>query len=393
MFASTVLALAAAVAVPIDHSDPASAKADLGYELGAPYDPAKPTVLFVTDGQQFRVAPGRVAAIQEEFFGPGFNVVGIYGRGATEAFQQGAVRPDGSVDWARAWTIFRAEQWVEDLDAVRRAVVGPEGKVGVFGTSGGALLAHQYLARHGRHVTRAFTSATVEPWGVGSLGLATDRFWAELAPADRDRLTRALAGRPALRDTAMALLQRQNFFVPLDRLAAERSALIGVLEAGDDSKLAALRKEYQVDAIRERMDSPRGIAIRVREYEFAVPAGERERLRGPGVHPDLEVHVGAAKPLLDLLDAGTIEAPSFDSRPAHRLDTEVLVVAAHADHTVDWRTSIALAARYPFGRLFVADDDHMFARMKKSGAYAALIRAFLSVGTIPPEAQRHRWRE
>jgi hypothetical protein len=40
-----------------------------------------------------------------------------------------------------------------------------------------------------------------------------------------------------------------------------------------------------------------------------------------------------------------------------------------------------------------AHGDHMFARMKKSAAYAALIRAFLSIGTIPPVAERHRWRE
>src|SRR5262245_508637 len=186
-----LLALAATVSVPLDHARPDSRRADLGYELGAAFDAAKPTVLYVTDGQQFRVTPGRVAAIQKDLFGDAFNVVATYGRGATEAFQRAAMREDGSVDWARAWTIFRAEQWVEDLDAVRRAVVGREGKVVVFGTSGGALLAHQYLARYGRHVTRAFTSATVDPWVVAQLGLTTDRFWSEISGQDRERVSRA----------------------------------------------------------------------------------------------------------------------------------------------------------------------------------------------------------
>ncbi|HKQ62792.1 MAG TPA: alpha/beta fold hydrolase [Candidatus Polarisedimenticolaceae bacterium] len=399
MVVTLLFAAAAVVSVPLDHGDPASARFELGYELGAPFDPAKPTVLYVTDGQQFRVAPGRGPELQQEF-GDGFNVVGIYGRGSAPACQQAALGPDGRIDWERAWRLFRAEQWVGDLDAVRRQLLGPDGRLSLFGASGGALLVHQYLARHGEHVARAFTSAVVEPWVVAALGLKTDRFWEELSADDRERLARALAARPAERDVAITLLQRQNFFVPLDRLAGERSTLIRTLEAQDAAKLAELRETYQVDAIQQLFDSPRGIAIRVREYEFAVPAGEAERLKEPGLHPDLEVHARAARPLLELRAAGKVPDPVFDASASHRLQTEVLVVAGHGDHTCDWRTSIAVATRYPRGLLFVADDDHMLARMNASGTYSALLRAFLAGGPQSEEfrralarAETHRWRE
>ncbi len=400
LIALPVLAAAASVVVPLDHAEPGARRMELGYELGAPFDPTKPTALLVTDGQQFRVAPGRMQAEQAALFGDGFNVVGLYGRGATEAFQEATRTVGGQIDWVRAFTIFRAEQWVEDLDAVRRQLLGENGRVALYGTSGGALLVHQYLARHGRHVSFAFTSATVEPWIAGALRLRSDRFWDEISRDDRVHLERALAAHPSDRPQAMALLQRQNFFVPLERLATERAALIRALEAGDASRLAELRTAYQVDAVRQLIESPRGIAIRVREYEFAAPGREEELLESPGVHPDLEVEVAAARPLLELRASGRLPVPVFDTRTAHALGTEVFVLAGHGDHTADWRTSIALAARYPDGVLFVADDNHRFDRMRASGVYGALVRTFLAGGAASPafrealaRAESHRWRE
>lgn len=383
--------VAASVTVPIDWADPASPRVDLGYELGADFDPAKPTVVFVTDGQQFRVARGRMKDIQAGTFGGGFNVVGIYGRGAEEPFQKAATREDGSVDWVRAWTIFRAEQWVEDVEAVRRAVLGADGKVALYGASGGALLAHQYVAAHGDRVIRVFTAASVEPWVAGDLGIDTDRFEDEITPEDRTKLREALAQGSVDRDLAMMLLQRQNFFVPPASLAKERSELIAAIATGDSARMEALRKDYQVDAVRKLIDSPRGIAIRVREYEFAVPAGEVARLASGRIAPDLEVHVTSARPLLDLHAAGKIPAPQFDATGCHRFEGEVLVLAGLRDHTVDWRTSIAVAARYPRGRLLLVDDDHMFSDTRVGGTYDELLRSFLADG-FSGEAVRTAWR-
>jgi hypothetical protein len=398
--AVAVFATVFSVAVPLDHEAQQSPQVELMYELGAPFDAAKPTVILVTDGQQFRVAPGRMRAEQAELLGDGFNVVGIYGRGATAAFQAAARANDGSIDWPRALAIFRAQQWVDDIEAVRGHLLGREGRVSLYGTSGGALLVHQYLARHGRHVRFAFTSATVEPWVARSLRLRTDRFWDEISSDDRVRLERALASGATDRSLAMALLQRQNFFVPLERLPDERAGLIRALEANDQARLAQLREAYQVDAVRHLMQSPRGVAIRVREYEFAAAGHEDSLLERPGVYPDLEVEVAAARPLLDLLATGRVSAPVFDTRAAHALDTEVFVLAGHGDHTADWRASITVAARYPRGILFVADDNHRFDRMRASGAYMGLLRAFLAGGSASGEfraalegAEGHRWRE
>ena len=408
-----VLVLAAAVAaqdhrgtlrVPTDRADPDLGGAELEYELGAPFDPAKPLVLVVADGQQFTVRKGALAGLQAELVGgDAANVVGLIGRGANERFQEAVLDEHGAVDWPRAWRVFRAEAWLDDLDQLRRELAGDEARVILYGVSGGAFLVHQYLARHGEHVERAYTAAAVQPHLVGSLGLRTDRFWSEIGahdPESQRLLREALAAPGAERFTIAALLQRQNFFVPPADLPRARAELIRALAEGSESVLARRRAEYQVDPIRALLDAPAGIPIRVREFEFAWPAREAELLAEAAFHPDLEVHAAFARPLVDALQAGRIEAPSFDFGALHALAADVLVVAGRHDHTVDYRTSIALAAHYPRGELVLLDDDHMFHRTKEDGSLRALARAFLVHGPRS-EAYRaaqaglaaHRWRE
>lgn len=82
------------------------------------------------------------------------------------------------------------------------------------------------------------------------------------------------------------------------------------------------------------------------------------------------------------------------------MDTRVLVVAGFHDHTVDYRTSIALAFSYPHGVLFLADDDHQSHHMADDGTLYGLIQAFLGHGPESAAFQRalrraeqHRWQE
>ena len=149
--------------------------------------------------------------LQRELVGDGaVNVVGLIGRGATQAFVDAALDGPAGPDWPRAWRIFRAEAWLDDLDELRVHLGGGEARVILYGVSGGAYLAHQYLARHGEHVLRAYTAAAVHPFLVGELGLATDRFWEELGerdPEDQARLARALEAHPDERFTIAMLLQ------------------------------------------------------------------------------------------------------------------------------------------------------------------------------------------
>jgi pimeloyl-ACP methyl ester carboxylesterase len=379
------------VKVPIDRENSTLGTAAIRAELGAPYDPAKPTLFVIADAQQFYVRPGAMAKLQEDRFGDGFNVVGIIGRGSTPEFVRASLGRDGEPDWAKAWGIFSSDEWIADIEAVRRAILGAEGKVLLYGQSGGAFLVHQYLARHGEHVARAVTPAALNPFLIGELGLDTDRFWAELGasdPALHDEVRKALARHANDRERVVMTLQRQNFFVAPERLAAERARLVRALAAGDDTAYARARREYQVDAVREFFDSDEGIPIRVRLYEFVVPSGSLRWIGGNALHPDLENQRNFAAPLLALDEKRRITAPTWNRRALHALDTEVLVLAGARDHTVDSRSSIALAYSYPKGTLFLADDDHQFHRMAEAEVLDPLVRAFLLLGPTAAGTRR-----
>lgn len=397
------MALGRTIRVPLDHKRPELGEAPLYYEFGAPYDRRKPVVFIVADAQQYYVRHGSVAALQKALFGDDFNVVGIVGRGSTQEFIKATVAADGQPDWLRAWRIFNSEQWIDDIDAVRRSILGDKGKILLYGRSGGGFLVHQYLAKYGAHAQRAFTSSALNPFIVNELGLSTDHFWEEIGAYDRSlqpMLRKVLDERPQERQTIIKTLQRQNFFVPLERLPSARAELIRALASGDTRRYEEAQKEYQVDLTQKTLTSPEGISVRVRIYEFFQPSGARVLLNRDAIYPDLENQYNIAEPLLKLNDAGKIAAPTLDFTKLHKLDTEVFILAGRWDHTTDYRSSIALSFNYPRRQLFIANDNHVFSTLNEKGLVNRLVQSFLLFGLDSEQFRRslnaaepQRWTE
>ena len=391
------------ITVPIDHHDPAMGIGSLYFEFGSPFDESKPVVFVIADAQQYYVRRGAVADIQKALFGDYFNVVGIIGRGSSPEFIKAARTSDGRPDWVRAWRIFKSEQWIDDIDAVRKAVVGDSGKILLYGRSGGALLVHQYLAKYGGHVLKAFTSASLNPFIIRDLGLNTDHFWEEIGTFDttlQTALLKVLEERPSERATIITTLQRQNFFVPLEKLPEARAELIRSLANGDLRRFEVAKKEYQVDIVESSLDSPEGIPAHVRIFEFYFPLDGRRFRTEKAIYPDLENRYDVAKPLVTLCHEGKIVPPSFDFNTLHRLDTEVFILAGRFDHAEDYRSSIALAYNYPRHYLFIANDNHIFEKLNSSGDYEHILRAFLRFGLSSTQlhdalhaAEPNRWAE
>src|SRR5262249_47401467 len=145
------------------------------------------------------IRPGAARALQESLFGAGVNVAALTPRGATPALVAASLDAQGDPDWARAWTLFGEPQWIADIEAARIALVGANGKIELYGRSGGASLVVSYIRVHGDRVSRAFIQAPASPDIAADLHIAIDRFWSELGAQDprlQTMLRDALARRP-----------------------------------------------------------------------------------------------------------------------------------------------------------------------------------------------------
>ena len=113
--------------VHVDHWDPLAGTTEIHYEFGAAFSPGKPTIFIIADAQQFYVRKGAVARLQATLLDSTFNVVGIIGRNYNDELRDLVTDPSGEVDWVKAHKIFSWPQYVNDIEEVRKKVVGPEG--------------------------------------------------------------------------------------------------------------------------------------------------------------------------------------------------------------------------------------------------------------------------
>ena len=281
------------IQVPIDHAAPAGPGFPLDYLVLDDFAPAKPTVFVVGDGQQFYVREDVLPSFRG-LFGPDVNIVGIGGRGSSRVLQEGFGNPSDQ-SWIAAYKALQYSQWLADIDAIRIDLLGKDGKICIYGVSGGGQLAHTYLAAYGANVRYAYTESAVFPTLEAEIGLQHDQFWHEITPNERKRLWDVLSAHPEKREFYAQLLQRQNFFVDLKVLPQERLKLIekalieeALLRTGGNRKKrqrchqegqCRLPSRYpqQVDVGSGGMVDPRA-RIRIRLAVAAQPRLEEKRI-------------------------------------------------------------------------------------------------------------------
>lgn len=370
------------IAMPLDHERPGAGSFELRYERARAAAPAAPTVLVVADGQQFYTRPGAAARLQQELFGSGFDVLVPYGRGREPAVRE-HLTGSGSTDWALAHQLLKRDQWLADLGQLVRELRLRERPLHLYGRSGGAYLIYEWLVADPQAADRVYVQAAVNPELDVRWSLGADRTWDALSagdPALAAELMAELDRRPERRAPIVRLLQRQNFFVPLEKLNDERPALVRAFLDEDERKLAEYRSNYQLDALDALAGTVEGIASAVRLFEFAAPRTD-PRKRPDRLFPDIELLFDQAGPLIALAGDGKIQSPLRDWSRLSRQQAEVLQVAGRHDHTADYRTQIGLEAAVPKGRLLIFRDDHRLTGLAESGRQPGLVRAFFTGGS------------
>jgi len=348
--------------------------------VGGSINPAFPTIFIIGDGQQFYIRPSEMPRFRT-IFGPDVNIVGIAGRGFEPAIAAKLGSPDGpAADWELAYRLLNDGQWTADIDTARVRLLGANKKIWIFGVSGGGYLLHAYMSRYGKNVASAYSEVAALPPVEAALRLQHDRFWSELPEEQRKALWPALVARPDQRTFYAQLLQRQNYFVTLDRLTQARADLIMAIAHDDQAVLTKAAADYQVDGIRQMMHGPSGWAIRVREYEFIAPVlALGSDWKATQFRPDVEVSEDAAQPLLRLQAARRIPAPALDLGRLNDLVAEVLIVCGRYDHISDYREQISIAGHYRNSQLLILDDDHILHNWKAiPGAREQVLRGWVA---------------
>ena len=357
---------------PVIHGEPASGTFSLYYELSAGFDAARPTVMVPADAQQTTSWVG-YADKMKKLLGTAHNVVVFQHRGHfCSRIPDMRARTDAKW-WARAYRVFRLRNVVGDMELIRRDLLGPQGKLLLWGCSGVATTAAAYLKRHHRHVPRAMLgSFYLDPRGASEQAVAY--FEAFLRKSDLGEKWDAIArgGRVEM----LQLLHMVQRHLYGDQERARR--LIREVAAGDLKRFRAESREPGMDvhqSIREVQQRWPQAAVFM--YESNVPTtGDRKR--------DINYPVLAmGKPVARAAQAGLITPRRWDLSGLKEISTEVLLFGGTEDHAVPLSETRKVHQLLPRSRLAVFRALHCLADTRCKYA-VGLADAFFDGGLDGP---------
>ncbi|MGE5422271.1 MAG: hypothetical protein ACM3QW_03325 [Ignavibacteriales bacterium] len=158
------------IQLPLDHGDLSKGNFTAFYYTNPDFKPGGPVVFWLCDNQQELVG----MLTKDEHFGfydqtlGGLSYVLIGNRGVSPTLFPEVFNRDGSVNYELAMNLYGSAQQVEDIEAVRKDlqrqhILRPDGKIMLYGGSGGGVLEQQYLDKYGDRVSRVLIESSGAP--------------------------------------------------------------------------------------------------------------------------------------------------------------------------------------------------------------------------------------
>ena len=363
--------------LPLDHADPAGPRYRGFYILSANFDAHGPVVFLLTDGQMELVHPGiDMAFFDMQLSGVAYVLIGHRGH---KPAQFPEVYPGGSLDIAAAMKFYGSWQQVEDIEAVRQEMVRkqllPEdGRIMLFGASGAGVLAQQYIARHGEHVSRAMLVTT----GAPDLSRRLSRTYARpLRELDQDAAAHLSHAGPDPARAWLAFQLSRSGAAGLDTLRSVAAA-----DAGGNPLpriWQSLHPSRNWTIARLAMTMPAADAAKVRMYELMG-----SDLRARVGDDDVPLYRWSATVLGSFL-SGKVLPPGLELDRS-RYAGEVLVVSAEGDAVFSPTVGQAIASSYPNAAYLLVRGGH---RLELDRPYHNALRAtFFRRGLQAPEVRQ-----
>jgi pimeloyl-ACP methyl ester carboxylesterase len=335
------------IQIPIDHQNQSLGNFTDFYLLSPEFKADDGVVFWLCDNQQEKV--GMINSSEDfEYFDAdlgGLSYVLIGNRGVSPTLFPEVFNKDGSVNYPLALNLYGSNQQIDDIEAVRRdmqhkGLLPQDGKIMVYGGSGGGVLVQQYLDKYGEHVSRALIESSGSP--------------------DLARMHNA---------TFMKSTYESN---PSVKIACLKSWLV---------------PSNNFPLIQLILDAPCELEVKVRVYELM---GEDLENYHPASAHDIGLGYEWSKVLLaDFMKAheeGIIPITQINLNRS-RYRGEVMVWSGTADQDFSNQMGQWLSDSYIYSRLAIFDDVHRL--RKHPDYYREFRRAFFKFGLNSPEIQNY----
>jgi pimeloyl-ACP methyl ester carboxylesterase len=156
--------------IPLDHENKALGNFTAFYILSPGFSAREDVVFWLFDNQQEQVGLINDSSDFERFEESlrGLSYVLIGNRGVTPTLFPEVFNRDGSTNYSQALKLYGSDEQVDDIEAVRqdmqrKGLLPEDGKIMLYGGSGGGLLIQQYLDKYGEHVSRVLIESSGGP--------------------------------------------------------------------------------------------------------------------------------------------------------------------------------------------------------------------------------------
>jgi len=156
--------------LPIDHNDPSKGNFTDFYILSPNFKQGEETIFWLFDNQQEAVGMINSSSDFEYFENKlgGLSYVLIGNRGVNPTLFPEVYNKNGTVNYSLALKLYGSAQQIEDIESVRqdmqkKGLLPPDGRIMLYGGSGGGFLVQQYLDNYGSHVSRALIEFSGAP--------------------------------------------------------------------------------------------------------------------------------------------------------------------------------------------------------------------------------------
>jgi hypothetical protein len=378
----------------IDHNNPKWGNFTDFYILSPNFKPGGNIIFWLFDNQQEAVgminSSGDFADFENSLGGISYVLIG--NRGVNPTLFPEVYNKDGSVNYALAMKLYGSDQQIEDIEAVRKdmqnkGLLPPDGKIMLYGGSGGGFLVQQYLNKYGSHVSRTL----IEFSGAPDLARQHNvTFAGNLFNSNKDAANTYFALSKNEPQPSLAFIM---FKIGLegDKDLQTRIAESQTEKATFKDKYLYYKNwinpSYNFPLINFIIGIPSEVEVKVRIYELAGA----DLLEYHPISPK-EVNLmyeWTGVVIADFLKAnadGVIPTPSFSLNRSNYTG-EVMVWSGTGDQDFNKQMGNWISHSYPHSRQAIFNDAHK--RVRYNEYYLNFRKAFFDTGLNSSETQSY----